>query len=99
MRITLITAATAALALGGCGPQAPEDVRSASIAKCERQFGRMTPDPALDPASFGAMCTCMTDRLTEEGMEITDFLGEGRDQVAEITRSCARQTGVQLPEG
>ncbi|WP_336986193.1 hypothetical protein [Altererythrobacter aquiaggeris] len=105
MRITLITAATAAaaaaaaaataaLALGGCGPQTPEGVRAASVAKCERQFGRMTTDPALG----NALCYCMADRLTEEELEITDMLGDGRAQVEEITRSCARQTGVPLPQ-
>ncbi len=95
MRISLIAAATAALALGGCGPQTPEDVRAAKVAKCERQFGRMAPDPALGTA----LCTCMTDRLTEEGLEITDMLGDARAQVEEVGRSCARQVGMPLPQG
>ena len=90
---------TAALVLGSlatlsaCGPQSPEEVRAASVAKCERQFGRMAPDPSKG----NALCTCMTDKLAEEGLEITDTLGGDRSKVEEITRSCGRKAGVPMP--
>lgn len=90
----LATAALGAL-LASCGPSSPEEIRDAAIAKCERQFGRMAPDPSKG----NALCTCMTDKLAEKGLEITDMLGEGRAAVEEVTRSCARQAGVPLPTG
>jgi hypothetical protein len=81
--------------LAACGPQSPEEVRAASIAKCERQFGRMAPDPSKG----NALCSCMTDRLAEQGLEITDMLGAGREQVESITRNCAARAGIALPNG
>ena len=94
MRITSIPALLAlTVALGSCGPQTPEEVREASIAKCERQFGRLSPDPAKG----NALCSCMTDRLAEQGLEVTDMLGAGRAQVESITRGCAAQAGIALP--
>ena len=94
MRITSIPAIIAlTAALTACGPQTPDEVRAASIAKCERQFGRMSPDPSKG----NALCSCMTDRLAEQGLEITDMLGAGRDQVESITRSCAAKAGIALP--
>lgn len=77
-----------------CGPTSPEEVRAAAIAKCERQFGRMAPDPSRG----NALCTCMTDKLAEKGLEITDMLGGDRGAVEEITRSCAASAGVPLPQ-
>ncbi|MEP5938699.1 MAG: hypothetical protein ABJ239_10255 [Erythrobacter sp.] len=85
----------AATGLAACGPQSPEDVRAAAIAKCERQFGRMSPDPAKG----NALCSCMADDMAAEGVEITDMLGEGREAVKRIVRSCARRAGVPLPTG
>ncbi len=94
MRLANFTAAIAlSCVLAGCGPSSPEEVRAASIAKCERQFGRIAPDPSKG----NALCSCMTDRLAEQGLEITDMLGAGRAQVESITRSCAMQAGVALP--
>ena len=94
MRYTSIPALLALTAtLAACGPQSPEEVRAASIAKCERQFGRMSPDPSKG----NALCSCMTDRLAEQGLEVTDMLGAGRAQVESITRTCAAQAGIALP--
>ncbi len=78
-------------AIAACGPQSPEDVRATTIAKCERQFGRMAPDPS----GATALCTCMSDRLAEEGLEVSDMLGGGREKVEGIVRSCASQAGIQ----
>lgn len=83
----------AAMGLTACGPQSPEDVRAAAIAKCERQFGRMAPDPAKG----NALCSCMADDMAAEGVEITDMLGEGRQAVERIVRNCASRVGVPLP--
>lgn len=80
--------------LAGCGPQSPEDVRAAAVAKCERQFGRV----ASDPSKGTALCTCLTDKLAENGLEITDMLGGDRAKVEELGRSCARSAGVTLPQ-
>jgi hypothetical protein len=79
--------------IAACGPQTPEDARAGAIAKCERQFGRV----AADPAKGTALCTCLTDKLAEEGLEITDMLGGERGKVEEIGRSCAKSAGVSLP--
>ena len=81
------------MGLTACGPQSPEDVRAAAIAKCERQFGRMAPDPAKG----NALCSCMADDMAAEGVEITDMLGEGRQAVERIVRTCANRVGVPLP--
>lgn len=83
-----------ALMLAACGPQSPEDIRAASVAKCERQVGKMAPDPAKG----AALCGCMVDRLAADGLEIADMLGSDRAQVEAITRSCARSVGVNLPQ-
>ena len=94
MRIAAISGALAiAFALSGCGPSSPEEVRAASIAKCERQFGRMAPDPSKG----NALCTCLTDGLIEKGLEITDMFGENRSTVEGTLRSCASRVGIQLP--
>lgn len=85
----------AVLALGGCGPQTPEEVRAATIDKCERQFGQMAPDPSAGTQ----LCTCLVDRLAAEGLEITDMMGGDRSQVEGIARSCAGAAGVSLPTG
>lgn len=84
----------AALAmLGACGPQSPEDIRAASVAKCERQFGRMAPDPSKG----AALCTCLIDRLADAGLEMTDMLGADRSKVEGIARSCGASAGVTMP--
>ena len=93
MRYTVIAGAVLASALSACGPQSPEEERAASVAKCERQFGRMAPDPSKG----NVLCTCMIDRLAEEGMEITDVFGGDRAKVEDITRRCAVKAGVALP--
>ena len=90
---TIVGALALSGALAACGPSSPEEVRAASVAKCERQFGRMAPDPSQG----NALCSCMTDRLAEQGLEITDMLGAGRAQVERITRGCAAQAGISLP--
>ena len=79
--------------LAACGPTTPEEVREANVAKCERQFGRMAPDPAKG----NALCTCLVDSLAEQGLEITDMLGPKRAEVESTTRSCARRAGIALP--
>ena len=89
----MLTLTALACGLAACGPQTPEDIRAAAIAKCERQFGRVAPDPALG----NALCSCMTDRLAEKGLEITDMLGGDRAAVEEIGRSCAARVGMELP--
>ncbi len=81
--------------LSACGPQSAEDVRDATIAKCERQFGRMAPDAAKG----NALCTCMADEMASKGVEITDMLGEGREAVEAIVRTCAGRAGISLPTG
>jgi hypothetical protein len=93
MAIGVMAAAMAGLV--GCGPTTPEDVRAATIAKCERQFGKMAPDPAKG----NALCSCMADEMVAEGVEITDMLGSGRDAVERIVRACAGRAGVPLPTG
>ena len=92
-RFWLVGASGALLA--SCGPQTPEDARAAAIAKCEMRFARM----ASDAEQGTALCTCMTDRLAEKGLEVTDMLGEGRAAVEEVARSCAAQAGVPLADG
>lgn len=94
MRYALVvcTAAFSGL-LASCGPATPEEARAANIAKCERQFGRM----ASDEAQGQSLCTCITDRLAEQGLEITDMLGSNRSKVEATTRSCAAQSGISLP--
>lgn len=86
-------AGTGMLALAACGPQTPEEVRGAAIAKCEQRFARSAPDPSKGTA----LCTCLTDKLAEEGMEITDMLTGDRAKVEEIGRSCAKSAGMSLP--
>lgn len=76
--------------VSACGPQTPEEARAASVAKCERQFGRMAPDAEKG----AALCGCMVDRLADEGLEITDALGGQRDRIIGITKSCARANGI-----
>ena len=95
MKTVLITPVLAGVlaTLSACGPQTPEEVRGASIAKCERQFGRLSPDPAKG----NALCSCMTDRLADAGLEVTDMLGGNRAKVEQITRSCASKAGIALP--
>ena len=83
------------LALTACGPQTPEDARAGLIAKCERQFGRA----ASDPSKGTQLCTCLTDKLAAEGLEITDMLGPDRARVESLGRSCASAAGVTLPTG
>lgn len=80
------------IALAGCGPQTPEQQQARSIERCERQFGRMAPDPSKGEA----LCTCMVTELAEAGLEVTDALGGNRTRVEEITRSCAQRVGVPL---
>ncbi|WP_156318116.1 hypothetical protein [Porphyrobacter sp. AAP60] len=79
--------------LAGCGPQSPEDIRAAAIAKCEIRFARAVSDPAKGTA----WCTCTTDRLAENGLALTDMLGSERAKVEGITQSCARSAGISLP--
>ncbi|MEO9462716.1 MAG: hypothetical protein ABJ242_08275 [Marinomonas sp.] len=94
LRYTVLTLALPALALTGCGPQTPEDIRAASIAKCERQFGQMAPDPEKG----AAFCGCLTDKLADQGLEITDMLGSGREKVMSAARSCGAANGIAMPE-
>lgn len=84
---------TGMLVLAACGPQTPEEVRGAAIAKCEQRFARSAPDPSKGTA----LCTCLTDKLAEEGMEITDILSGERAKVEEIGRNCAKSEGMTLP--
>lgn len=91
--ISAVSVIGASLAMSGCGPSSPEEVRSASIAKCERQFGRLAPDPSKG----NALCSCLTDKLVEKGLEITDMLGENRPAVEGAVRSCASQAGIKVP--
>lgn len=74
----------------GCGPTSPEAARNADIAKCERQFGRL----ASDAAQGEALCTCLIDRLAQEGLEITDAFGSNRARVEAATRTCAARAGI-----
>lgn len=89
-----LAASLLAILLTACGPQSPEDVRAAAVAKCERQFGNLSPDPAKG----AAFCNCFTDRLAENGLVITDMLGSNRAKVEGIGRSCASSAGVALPQ-
>lgn len=92
--VLMVLAPMLAALLAGCGPQSPEDVRAAAVAKCERQFGRVAPDPAKG----AALCGCLVDRLADNGLEITDMLDGDRAKVEELGRSCARSAGVTLPQ-
>ena len=85
------------LMLIACGPQTPQDARAAAIAKCETRFGRAALANGADSAGANALCTCMTDRLANAGLEITDMLGPQRSRVEAIGRSCAAQAGITLP--
>ncbi len=89
----IIALGALATVLAGCGAATPEDARAASMAKCERQFGRMA---GGDTAKGEALCGCMVDRLAEEGMEITDVLSGDREKVMGITRSCAQVNGIPI---
>ncbi|MEL7454452.1 MAG: hypothetical protein AAGJ50_13880 [Pseudomonadota bacterium] len=93
MRFHLVSAALAPLTLlAACGLPSAEDAREASIAKCDRQFGRMAPDAAKG----AAFCGCLVDKLSEEGLEITDMMGGERERVMQTTRSCAQAHGVPI---
>jgi hypothetical protein len=94
LMLSPVLAGLLAALLAACGPQSPEAVRAASLAKCERQFGRMAPDPAKG----AALCGCLVDRLAGEGLEITDMLGGDRGKVEGIMRQCAGSAGVDLPQ-
>ena len=89
-----ICAALGAVLLAGCGQATPEEARAGSVAKCERQFGRLAPDPTKG----AALCNCLVDKLAEKGLEITDMLGSERAKVEGITRSCAQSAGIALPQ-
>ncbi len=89
--LALLAAAGALLA--GCGEALPEDAQAASVQRCEQQFGRMAGD---DTAKGAALCACMVERLAQEGMEITNAMGTGKEQVMAITRSCAREHGIDV---
>lgn len=95
MRNRFLAAAVLGALVAACGPQTPEEVRAAAIAKCERQFGRMAPDPSKGEA----LCSCFVDDMAAEGREITDVFGEGREALDRIMRKCAGQAGVPLPTG
>jgi hypothetical protein len=81
------------LGMAGCAPATPEEARAGLIAKCERQFGKVAPDPAKGTA----LCTCLTDKLAAEGLAITDMFGGDRGKIEGLMRSCAASAGVKLP--
>lgn len=89
----LAVLAAAGALLAGCGEALPEDAQAVSVQRCERQFGRMA---GGDAAKGAALCGCMVDRLAQEGMEITDAMGAGKQQVMAVTRSCARENGIDV---
>ena len=93
MRFALINAAALSALLAACGPATPEEAQSASIARCERQFGRI----AADASQGRALCTCLTARLAEQGLEPTDMFGSNRSKVEAATRACAAQAGISMP--
>lgn len=80
----------ATLLLTGCG--AGGSPKERTLARCERSFARMAPDPAAGQA----LCSCLVDRLEAEGISILETMGDGRG--TEIARECAAQVGVSLPE-
>lgn len=84
-----------AAASGGCSGGEPVDMRTAAIAKCERKFGQFSGNEATGKA----LCTCMTDRLAEQGLEITDMLAGDSGKVEDIAKSCAASAGMKLPFG
>ncbi len=94
MKTTIITISAYAMLLAACGPQSAQEQRALAVAKCERQFGRLS----SDSSKATALCSCMTDRLAQEGLEITDMLGGDRAKVEGITRSCAASAGIALPQ-
>ena len=94
MRVsTILSSIALSSVLVACGPATPEDERAASIAKCDRQFGRMAPDPSKGTA----LCSCLVDNLAEQGLEITDVFGSDRAKIESATRSCAAQVGIPMP--
>ncbi|WP_114520235.1 hypothetical protein [Altererythrobacter sp. ZODW24] len=82
-----------ALGLAGCGPATPEEAKAATVAKCERQFGRMAPSPDKG----NALCTCMVNELEKSGLEVTDVFGADKEKVMKVTRSCAQVNGISIP--
>ncbi len=92
MRNSAISAAALAALLAACAPQTAEDARQASAARCERQFGRMAPDPAQGLA----LCECIVGRLEDRGLEMSDALGSAREEIVGITRSCAAENGIPV---
>ncbi len=94
MKITIFVMPVSALLLAGCGPRSAEEQRAHAVAKCERQFGRLSSDSSKGEA----LCSCMTDRLAQEGLEITGMLGSDRVRVEGIARSCAASAGIPPPE-
>ncbi len=90
--LMLPAAAVALASLSACG-MVPGDEQARSQARCERTFARMAPDPSQGQA----LCSCMTERLADEGMTIIDTMGSGSGKGQEIVRQCASENGVQLP--
>lgn len=85
------------LALGGCdraegGAAYGGGERGRMIAKCVDKFGRAAPDPSKGEA----LCSCMVDRLSDEGLEVTDVFGADRNRVMEITRLCGAAVGIPV---
>jgi hypothetical protein len=78
-----------AMLVGGCG--AAGSAREQSLARCERSFARMAPDPAAGKA----LCSCIVDGLEAEGLSIIETMGNDRGK--EIASQCAAQAGVSLP--
>lgn len=91
-RTLAITGIASLTMLTGCGSLGPGGEREASMARCERQFGQMAPDPDKGEA----FCGCLIDRLAEQGLEITDMLGDDAETVMQTTRSCASAHGVPI---
>lgn len=78
-----------ALLLAGCG--AGGSPKEQSLARCERTFARMAPDPSAGKA----LCGCIVDGLEAEGLSIIDTMGNDRGK--QIASQCAAQNGVSLP--
>jgi PBP1b-binding outer membrane lipoprotein LpoB len=92
MQISAIVVASllfSALLLAGC--DARGSPKEQSLARCERTFARMAPDPSAGQA----LCGCIVDGLEAEGLSIIDTMGSDRGK--QIASQCAAENGISLP--
>ena len=87
----ILVLAAGSLVLAGCSGM---DDRSRSIARCERTAAQ----GVENPQQAAELCGCIVDDLAAEGLTIMDMMGSNADRVQHVTRQCAANSGVRLPE-